>query len=180
MYREKLIQEIKGYQNRFSAEVETAVRFIDFVSANPNCFERTLKEGHVTGSAWVVNGAKTHVLLTHHRKLNKWLQLGGHADGEGDVLKVALREAQEESGIKEINVLREEIFDLDIHLIPERGDAPAHYHYDLRYRFQVSGAEDYVVSDESHDLAWVEVDRIEEFTNEASMLRMARKWKALQ
>src|SRR5215510_11521790 len=91
-----------------------------FVAANPNCFERSLQIGHVTGSAWIVDLDRTHALLTHHRKLNKWLQLGGHADGDPDILRVALREAREESNLDAIRPVSENIFDVDIHVIPAR------------------------------------------------------------
>ena len=72
----------------------TLDRFIKFIEQNPNCFERSNK-GHITGSAWIVNHDNSKVLLTHHRKLNLWLQLGGHADGEPDTKAVSLKEAQE-------------------------------------------------------------------------------------
>ncbi len=73
-----------------------------FVDEQPTCFERSLSIGHITGSAWIVDLNRNQALLTYHRKLNKWLQLGGHADGDPNVFNVALREAQEESGLKEI------------------------------------------------------------------------------
>ena len=154
-------------------------RLIDFVTTYPSCFERSLKVGHVTGSAWVVNLAGTHVLLTHHRKLDKWLQLGGHADGDSDLLRVAQREVQEESSLERVVPLSRTIFDIDIHLIPERGSDPAHYHYDIRYAMHSLGREDYVVSDESHDLSWIEIKNLQCVTNEPSMLRMASKWKGI-
>lgn len=179
MHRNKLIQQLRAYQAKWSNESATAERLIDFVSSNTACFERTLNIGHVTGSAWVVNKAGTHVLLTHHKKLDKWLQLGGHADGDPDMLGVAMREAQEESGLEEVEPLDKRIFDIDIHLIPARGEEPAHYHYDIRYAMQYLGNEDYVVSDESHDLDWVEIENLEQLTNEESMLRMVSKWKEI-
>ena len=90
-----------------------------------------------------------------------------------------MREAQEESGLEEINPVDRQIFDIDIHLIPARGEEPAHYHYDIRYAFQYLGNEGYVISDESHDLDWVEIENLDQLTREASMLRMASKWKGL-
>ena len=153
-----------------------ADRLIRFVEANPDCFERSLQIGHVTGSAWLVNKAGTHVLLTHHRKLDMWLQLGGHADGNCDILGAAEQEAVEESGIQGLLAWSPEIFDIDIHLIPERKTEPAHFHHDIRFVFQCVDNEEYVVSDESHDLAWVEIKALESFTDEESMLRMKEKW----
>ena len=177
MHRDSLLQQLESYLDLFPDESAMLERYISFVKANSDCFERSLQIGHVTGSAWVVNRERTHTLLTHHKKLNKWLQLGGHADGDVDVLRVAKREVAEESGITDVVPVGDGIFDVDIHLIPERKNEPEHYHYDVRYALQVTGDEDYVVSDESHDLDWLEIDRLSERTQEESMLRLARKWQ---
>lgn len=152
-------------------------RFVGFVLEHEDCFERTLLQGHITGSAWVVDPSGSKVLLTHHRKLNKWLQLGGHADGHSNVLEVAKREAEEESGLKELSVIESGIFDVDIHVIPARKLEPEHFHFDIRFAFQAMGDTDYAVSAESLDLKWVPIDQIRDYTTEASMLRMAQKWK---
>jgi 8-oxo-dGTP pyrophosphatase MutT (NUDIX family) len=121
-----------------------------------------------------VNEPGTHVLLTHHRKLDRWLQLGGHSDGDPDTLAVARREAEEESGLP-VRVLGTAIFDLDVHEIPARKGDPAHYHYDVRFIF-VADHEGFEVSDESHDLAWVPIDGLADYSTEESLLRMGRKW----
>jgi 8-oxo-dGTP pyrophosphatase MutT (NUDIX family) len=178
MHRKKLIQQLRDYRKAWRNESITVKRFIDFILANEGCFERNLEAGHVTGSAWLVNKKETHVLLTHHRKLNKWLQLGGHAEGDADVLRVAMREVKEESGLEAIEPVSDRIFDIDIHQIPARGDEAAHYHYDIRYAMRATGGGGYVVSEESHDLGWIEIEKFNEFIDEASMLRMALKWKA--
>ena len=176
MHRRALLQQLEQYATKWEHESETVERFIEFVEAHEECFERSLEVGHVTGSAWLVNAGGSHVLLTHHRKLGRWLQLGGHADGDADIKRVALREAVEESGITAVEPVSNEIFDIDIHEIPERGDEPAHYHYDVRYAMRAVGEMDFIVSDESHDLSWVEIRSLAEYTTEESMLRMARKW----
>ncbi|MCH1408572.1 MAG: NUDIX hydrolase, partial [Verrucomicrobiales bacterium] len=156
-------------------EADTARSVIDFVERNSDCFDRSLNEGHITGSAWIVDSSGTNTLLTHHRKLGIWLQLGGHADGESDVLSVAMDEAVEESGLTSLEVVCEEIFDLDVHGIPARKNEPAHFHYDVRFLFRQTGAEDYIVSEESHDLAWVPMAELESYTCEWSMRRMRDK-----
>ena len=179
MHRNHILQQLRNYLREYQDELAMVKRFIAFVVDNDTCFERSLQEGHVTGSAWVVNPGGTHVLLTHHKKLDKWLQLGGHADGDSDVLRVAMREVEEESGLVEVELVDDGIFDVDIHLIPARGDEPAHYHYDIRYALRVTGDEAYVVGDESHDLEWIEIVKLHERTDEMSMVRMANKWKAL-
>jgi 8-oxo-dGTP pyrophosphatase MutT (NUDIX family) len=148
---------------------------IRFVEAHADCAERSLQIGHLTGSAWIVDHEQKRTLLTHHRKLKKWLQLGGHADGELDLLSVALREAREESGLSRLRVVDHAVFDVDRHLIPARKTEPDHWHYDIRFMIEADPAEPFVVSDESHDLAWIEIASMAEYNAEQSMLRMARK-----
>nr|WP_226895715.1 NUDIX hydrolase [Luteolibacter marinus] len=159
-------------------EAETVGRFIGFVEDEPDCFERSLARGHITGSAWIIGADDREVLLTHHRKLDRWLQLGGHADGDPDVFAVALKEAREESGLSDFEPVIDGIFDLDIHPIPARKGDPEHLHFDVRYLLRATGSTDYVVSDESHDLQWVPMDGVAALTDEASMMRMVAKWRA--
>lgn len=152
-----------------------AADMIRFVEEHPDCFERSCLVGHLTGSAWIVDAARTRTLLTHHRKLDKWLQLGGHADGETDVLAVALKEAREEGGITKLRAIGTGVFDVDRHWIPERKGVPGHWHYDLRFLIEADPAEPIVVSDESHDVAWVALDQVAVLNPEESMARMVRK-----
>jgi len=146
-----------------------------FVLENEDCFERFLLSGHITGSAWVVDSAREQVLLTHHRFLDKWLQLGGHADGESNVLKVALREAHEESGIDGIRPVNESVFDVDIHEIPARGAEPSHFHYDVRFLLEADSSRPLLLTSESKALAWVKLSEVERLTSERSVLRMVQK-----
>jgi 8-oxo-dGTP pyrophosphatase MutT (NUDIX family) len=145
-----------------------------FIQANVNCFSRDLKAGHLTGSAWILDSTGTRALLTHHKKLNIWVQPGGHADGDSDISRVAYREALEESGLTDLRLLKDNLFDIDIHSIPARADEPEHLHYDCRFLLQTD-YDDYVVSDESHDLSWVLLTEMENVTREDSVLRMVRK-----
>jgi 8-oxo-dGTP pyrophosphatase MutT (NUDIX family) len=156
-------------------EASMTADMLSFVEKHAECAERSLQIGHLTGSAWIVDRERKRTLLTHHRKLDKWLQLGGHADGELNPLAVALREAREESGLTRLGVLDEAIFDVDRHLIPARKTEPDHWHYDIRFMIEADPDEPCVVSDESHDLAWIEIARMAEYNAEESMLRMARK-----
>lgn len=174
--REGILRQLREYQVRWASESEIAERFIDFVSSTPACCDRQWLAGHVTGSAWVVNRAGTHVLLTHHKKLNMWVQLGGHADGDFDIFRVARREAEEESGLKSIVPVSGRIFDIDVHRIPARGAVPEHFHWDIRYAFRSERSEAFVVSGESLDLRWIEIRSLRSVTEEESMLRMATKW----
>jgi 8-oxo-dGTP pyrophosphatase MutT (NUDIX family) len=150
-------------------------RMKDFVNRQPDCFDRSLLVGHITGSAWVLDQDQALVLLTHHCKLNKWLQLGGHADGEGDVLLVALREAVEESGLESIWPFSREIFDVDVHEIPAHANDPAHLHYDVRFRLAANPNQPLRVSSESKELAWVPLREVHKLTREESVLRMVEK-----
>jgi len=156
-------------------EAAMAADMMRFVETHADCAERSLQVGHLTGSAWIVDRERTRTLLTHHRKLDKWLQLGGHADGELAPLAVALREAREESGLTRLRVVDEAVFDVDRHLIPARKHEPDHWHYDIRFMIEADPAEPLIVTDESHDLAWIEIARMAEYNAEESMLRMARK-----
>ena len=156
---------------------------IDFIEHNPDCFERTNLEGHVNGSAWVLSPDEQKVLLTHHKKLNRWLQLGGHSDGDPNTWNVALREATEESGIQGIEFVIKEIFDIDIHTIPEnpKKNEPEHKHYDVRFLLKAP-TEDFIVSEESNSLKWVDKKELATMANKgeisAAMIRMMQKWQS--
>lgn len=180
VHRDQLLEQLAEYGLRHPDEAGVVGRFVEFVRDEVGCFERSLERGHVTGSAWVVNGDGSEVLLTHHRKLDRWLQLGGHADGVSDVLAVAMTEAREESGLGDFTQVGEGIFDLDIHPIPARVGEAEHLHYDVRYVLRAGGCTEYTVSDESHDLRWVRAGEVEGLTGEESMMRMVRKWEGLK
>ncbi len=175
MHRQPLLDQLTLYRERHPGEEDRANQFIDFVESFPDCFERSQQIGHITGSAWIIDSSGTRTLLTHHRKLNIWLQPGGHADGNPDVMAVALQEGVEETGLTELVPVFPEILDIDIHGIPARKDEPSHFHYDVRYLLRQTGGDDYIVSEESHDLAWVPMTDLEDYTTEWSMRRMRRK-----
>lgn len=167
------------YAGAFDARDErdrvNARRTADLVRGHPDAFERTRRAGHVTASAFVVDAAHDHVVLTHHAKLDCWLQLGGHCDGVRDPLAVALREAREESGLTAIRMARRDVFDIDIHEVPAHGDMPPHLHYDVRYLLVADISEPLRQSAESRDLAWVPLSRLADFTDKPSVLVLKRK-----
>lgn len=174
----RLSNELEGYRRAWPAEEAVVAHFLELLAEGRHAFERGRLAGHFTGSAWLVDRSGARVLLTHHRKLGRWLQLGGHADGDVDLARVALREAEEESGLAGL-VPHPGILDLDRHWIPERGDVAAHWHYDVRYVVQAGEREDFVVSPESFDLAWRPIATLaDDAASDASVRRMAAKWLA--
>lgn len=167
-----------SYAATHPGEAATTALFRAFAQAHADAAERMLAIGHLTGSAWLVDASGTRVLLTHHRKLDRWLQLGRHADGDADLARVALREAEEKSGLRDL-AIEPDIFDLDRHRIPARGDEPEHWHYDVRFVVRATGSEDFVVGEESHALAWRDIAAIASSDSaDDSLRRMARKWLA--
>ncbi len=159
--QKKFLDRLSVYQARFGWNVfeENESRKIKtFVEQNQEFMSRNNRLGHLTGSAWILNEARDAFLLHHHRKLDKWLQLGGHVDDGEDVAEASLREAQEESGIEGLKLISPEIFDVDIHEIPARLEEPAHYHYDIRFLLQAPKGADLVRQEvESLSLTWVPI-----------------------
>lgn len=164
-------------------EADMTARTLAFVEANPTCFERSLLEGHITGSAWIISAddvlREPQVLLIHHRKLDRWFQPGGHADGDPDVAAVAQREAEEETLLTDIRLTSPAIFDVDIHPIPAKGDVPEHLHYDIRFLFTANQKE--TLGGENREvkgIRWLSLDEAEQLANSESISRMIRKSRA--
>ena len=159
-------------------DADTRAAFAELAAEGDIAYRRERLAGHFTASSWLVSGDGRRTLLTHHRKLGRWLQLGGHADGDKDLARVALKEAEEESGLTGLRV-EPAIFDLDRHWIPEHKTVPGHWHYDARYIVRAGADETFAVSDESHALAWREIASVADDADlDESLRRMARKWLA--
>jgi len=160
---------------------DTLRRIEEFVRANEDCLLRSNLAGHLTGSAFVVDRDRERLLLIHHKALDRWLQPGGHADGDPDLVAVARREVLEETGVGELNLLVPGPWDLDIHLIPERRGVPPHLHYDVRFLFSAGGGTD-LQSDERevHAAAWMPLAELASLGIEESVLRPARRIALLQ
>lgn len=167
----ELLANYKKSNHITAGELPVVERFLQLLKERPACFGRQ-PGGHITASAWIINTGNNAALLTHHKKLNRWLQLGGHCDDNTDVASGAVREAQEESGIEHFSFIIPAIFDIDIHAIPNA----CKYHYDVRFLLEPSH-DNFLVSAESHNLAWVPYDKIEEFTQEESVIRMNKKYR---
>ena len=174
--REVLIELVTNHTPFDDTEREHTMSTLEFLHKNKNCMSTDNLKGHITASAWVLSPQRTETLLTHHKKLNRWLQLGGHIEDDATIQEAALREAVEESGIENIHLIQDSIFDIDVHLIPARKEVAEHYHYDIRFSLQAETT-DFIISDESNDLAWVKLTDIGDFVSEESVLRMCRKSK---
>lgn len=175
----RLATALEGYAARWPEEVDVA-HFHACLRDEPRPFHRETLAGHFTGSAWLVSADGERALLMLHRKLGRWLQPGGHADGEADLAGVALREAEEETGLTALEVLPG-IFDIDRHLIPARGAEPAHWHYDVRHVVRACGDEAFAINEESLALAWRPIAGIaDDPATDASLRRMASKWLAMR
>jgi 8-oxo-dGTP pyrophosphatase MutT (NUDIX family) len=175
MDRNTLRSSLENYRTPFEEEFSFVPDFLE-LTFDQNAYSRERLQGHFTGSAWIVNKRRTHALMTLHRKLNKWLQLGGHADGNENLLEVALTEAKEESGLSSLRIVDHRIFDIDLHIIPQKGEVPEHLHYDVRFLIEAEMNESLVMSDESNDLAWIPFDAVEDLVkSNASILRMLEK-----
>ncbi|MCY3886074.1 MAG: NUDIX hydrolase [Gammaproteobacteria bacterium] len=169
-----LLEQIQKYHQKFPTEIAPAT-CLAFAKSQSQCFDRhCFKDGHFTASAWVVNPSRKLCLLTHHRKISKWLQLGGHVENSRDLLAEAQREVKEESGL-DSSPLSLDIFDIDIHQVPANRDEPAHLHYDLRFLLSADEKHPLQRTSESHELRWIHTDDIETFTQEESVLRMVKK-----
>jgi 8-oxo-dGTP pyrophosphatase MutT (NUDIX family) len=184
MHRQPLLELLDRYAARFPAEVAVTDRIRALVIEHADCFERTCRPGHITGSAWVLSHDGSRCLLVHHAKLNRWLQPGGHADGENAIHEVALREVREETGLVNLTLPTYDgelvPFDLDVHLIPARYKDgvlidDAHEHHDVRFLVIADGDEPIALSEESHDLGWFTRAELLARTDEESVLRMLRK-----
>jgi 8-oxo-dGTP pyrophosphatase MutT (NUDIX family) len=173
-----MLAALDDYGRRWPGEIDSVAVFTALANEHDDAaaYRRERVAGHFTGSAWVVSADGRRTLLLHHRKLDRWLQPGGHADGDMDLARVALREAEEETGLRDL-VVEPDVFDLDRHTIPARGAEPEHWHYDVRFVVRAMGSEDFVVNDESNALAWRDIADIAADPHvDDSMRRMARKW----
>ena len=182
MHRMQLLSLLDYYRTPFNTEAGYVNRVRRFVKQHENCFDRLQWPGHMTGSAWVVNPARDKVLLMHHRKHNQWFQFGGHADGDSNIQRVALRETQEETGLppKAIRLVSGQIFDVDIHTIPASEKAPEHMHFDIRFLVEIDDSIPVPGNTESHEILWVPLEEVTRFNNNLSTCRMLEKSRRLR
>ena len=186
MHRRPLLTLLDRYEALHPSEAAMIARIRSLVTNHADCFQRNCLPGHITGAAWIASADGQRHLLVHHRKLDRWLQPGGHADGQTDVAAVAMREAMEETGLESLRFADGSPagplpLDVDVHLIPDRRDAsgtlidPAHEHHDIRFLLMAAPGEAIRVSYESHDVRWFTAEEIERLDTDESVLRMLRK-----
>lgn len=168
------------YQPINDQEADYKTQMLELFSEGEIAFQRKRKAGHFTASAWVLDPSKQSVLLILHSKIGKWLQPGGHADGNQDLLEVAKKELLEETGVNGVELLKTTIFDLDIHTIPAHKGIPEHLHYDMRFIFRGNSQARMQINHESKDIQWVPLDEIPELVSkDPSICRMVEKSKEL-
>jgi len=154
---------------------------LTLLDSTQDCFFRSSFPAHFTGSALVLSTDGRRALLHHHRKLDRWMQFGGHCDGDENILRVAQREALEESGIEGLQVISPLPFDLDIHEIPARPalGEPAHFHYDVRFLLTAPENARFAISEESLEIRWFSLEEMVALPLSAGLRRLASKWQNL-
>ena len=183
MHTKSFLDALNAHPPADAEEAEHLRNMRHFVAAHADTWwQRSTAPGHVTGSAWVLNAARSHALLLHHKKLNLWVQPGGHLDPTDKSPAIgALREALEETGIATLQLAQPAIFDVDIHPIPARVrsalggiDEPAHLHFDVRY-LVIAGDNRFTLSGESLGAKWHLLADLAAPAHERSIARMAEK-----
>ena len=159
----KILDDIRAYVP-FNEQEEKDKRFIlDFLAKNDDAFLRENRVAHMTASAWVVNPARDKVLLVYHRIYDSWSWTGGHADGEMDLLAVALREVREETGVRHVRPVSEEIYSLEVLTVDgheKRGEyVSSHLHLNVTYLLEASEEDSLSVCEaENSGVGWYTLD----------------------
>jgi 8-oxo-dGTP pyrophosphatase MutT (NUDIX family) len=171
---ERLYEAVDAYFECHPGEADLRPRLQPARRGDPSLLHRASYPYHWTASAWMVDPRHEVVLLLLHPKLQRWLQPGGHADGNDDLPRVALKEAREETGIVSLRLASDEIFDLDVHPIPPRGQEPAHFHMDARYFITADCDAPLDPGREAIPVSWVEIGSLLD-AEDAGLKRMAEK-----
>lgn len=175
MNSQELTEQIKNYIPFNEQEERDKVLILQWLKENENAFSRKNTVAHMTASAWVVNKDRTKVLMVYHNIYNSWSWLGGHADGEKDLLKVAVREVKEEAGIQNVHPVSEEIFSLESLTVDghvKNGSyISSHLHFNVTYLLEADSEESVSIKpDENSGVSW--------FTPEEALKRSTEPWFA--
>lgn len=166
---------LQDYQPSDAEEEKARAFILDFVTRQSRFWSRSTLEGHLTASAWITDAQCESAVLLHHRKLDMWVQPGGHIDDTDlSLIEASRREAEEETGLSGLRLQQPGIFDLDVHAIPARKGEPEHWHLDVRF-WWVAEQTALQINEESNELSWLSGADIRKKTEEESVLRMVRK-----
>jgi 8-oxo-dGTP pyrophosphatase MutT (NUDIX family) len=177
---ESLLDELRSYEPADDTEAHNVESIVSLLTRSAHPFSRgQFDPGHVTASCYIVD-PEGRLLLHHHRRLERWLQMGGHVEADEITSAAALREGREESGLPDL-ALDGAILDVDVHAIPESKGDPRHHHFDVRYIARTAAPHSVTMDDEeSNDLAWFTLQRAEELMNAPESSRVIRKLGALR
>ncbi|MEV0039111.1 NUDIX hydrolase [Streptomyces sp. NPDC050804] len=165
---------LKGYEGEYEGQDGLRGLYLDHLSAHPDAMWKSCAAGHLTASALVIDPERGRVLLTLHKKLGMWLQMGGHCEPDDDTLEgAALREALEESGILGLRPLAGGPVQLDRHAIP----APCHWHLDVQYAALAPAGAIERISEESLDLRWFSYEEAARVAD-GSVVRLVERTRA--
>lgn len=181
LLHERLKEELGRYQPSDSLEARYHASILGLLALGAGVLGRGhFTPGHITASCFILDESSRSLLLHHHRRLDRWLQMGGHLEPGETAVAAALREGAEESGLADLALVTDDIFDLDVHPIPAGKGEPDHQHFDVRYLARTrTPAAIALDPSESIRLDWIPLDRAEELMNEAASSRVIRKIRSL-
>ena len=179
-----LLQRLDTYGWEDETERTSVILIKDMLARYPDIWLQSCEAGHITGSGLILDRVNDKVLLMYHRKLQYWLQMGGHGEDEFDPAQTALREANEESGLTDLKFYPDSaspmFIDVDAHIIPAHHDKPEHYHLDFRYLFFTRSPEKIQrLKTEAKDLQWYSFSEIPALQLKPATLRLIKKAEKL-
>lgn len=177
MEKHPLLDLLQDYKTSFSEEIEFQKQIIEFLEQNDDFALRSNLTGQITGSAWIVNKEHTKVLLIHHKKIGKWLQIGGHIeDTDQTIEETILREVKEESGLKGLKLLSSSIYDIDIHTISQKKEIAEHLHFDIRLIVEADENETLTPQDdEILDIKWCSINEVQNLAESTISINQSMK-----
>ena len=172
-----LLDQLRRYIPVDLTEEKHRSDLVDLLANGDPAFARsTFAPGHITASCFIVDASQSRLLLHRHRRLGRWLQMGGHVDSNERAVEAALREGREESGLADLELLERRFIDVDVHEIPAGRGEPAHRHFDVRYLATTAAPDSIrIAADESDDLVWIDLLRAAELMNEPASSRVVKK-----